>query len=204
MIRIQLEAGLDLPLLPLLTEAMKSLPESVREDSLPDQVNSFILERFRSYQENAGFRHDEIEAVLAVDPQRLADGQARLQALQQFRSNPAAASLAAANKRVANILAKSKDPAADVVDQQLLVEPQEQALYEALMSCGELLMPLVKQREYVAVCQQLAGLRQVVDEFFDAVMVMAEQSELRRNRLALLVQMRQLFLQVADFSCLQG
>ena len=65
-------------------------------------------------------------------------------------------------------------------------------------------MPLAEQREYVAVCQQLAGLRQVVDEFFDAVMVMAEEPELRRNRLALLVQMRQLFLQVADFSCLQG
>ena len=203
-IRIQLEAGLDLPLLPLLTKALNFLPASVRDDTLPGQVNRFIIDRFRSYQENAGFRHDEIEAVLAVDPERLADAQARLQALQQFRSNPAAASLAAANKRVANILAKSKDPAVAAVDPDLLAEPEEQALYQALMSCGEALRPLVEGRQYVAVCQQLAGLRQVVDAFFDAVMVMAEQPELRRNRLGLLVQMRQLFLQVADFSCLQG
>ncbi|RLA06724.1 MAG: glycine--tRNA ligase subunit beta [Gammaproteobacteria bacterium] len=203
-LRIQLEFGLDLQLFPLLEEAVAGLPEALQDNALAGRVNNFVSDRYRGYAESAGYAHDEIEAVLAVKPSRLLDAQGRLQAVQQFRSNPAAASLAAANKRVANILNKSAENVTGDVDAELLVEPEEQVLYQALQVCEQAVLPIIADRDYLAVCQQLAGLREVVDGFFDAVMVMADDKQLRDNRLALLRQMRELFLQVADFSCLQG
>lgn len=203
-IRIQLECGLDLELFPLLQQAVAGLPAALQDVAVANQVEDFISDRYRGYAEIAGFAHDEIEAVLAVNPARLLDTQARLLAVQAFRSHPAATRLAAANKRVANILGKAENQTGHAIDLQLLLEPQEQALYEALQASEVAVQPIIVQRDYLAVCQQLAGLREVVDEFFDAVMVMAEDDKLRDNRLALLRQMRQLFLQVADFSRLQG
>lgn len=203
-IRIQLECGLDLELFPLLQQAVAGLPAALQDAAVANRVEDFISDRYRGYAETAGFAHDEIEAVLAVNPARLLDTQARLLAVQAFRSHPAATRLAAANKRVANILSKAENQTGHAVDLQLLLEPQEQALYEALQASEVAVQPIIVQRDYLAVCQQLAGLREVVDEFFDAVMVMAEDDKLRHNRLALLRQMRQLFLQVADFSRLQG
>jgi len=203
-LRIELEFGLDLQRLPLLEQAVMGLPEPFQNSSLAEQVNDFIIDRYRGYAETAGYTRDEIEAVLAVNPERLLDCQARLQALQQFRRNPAAPILAAANKRVANILDKYEGDIGDRVDVELLIEPQEQALYQSLKACEEAVLPIIVNRDYLAVCEQMAGLREVVDEFFDAVMVMVDDDRLRGNRLTLLRQMRQLFLLVADFSCLQG
>ncbi|MEL0084136.1 MAG: glycine--tRNA ligase subunit beta, partial [Gammaproteobacteria bacterium] len=203
-LRIQLEYGLDLPLQSLLEQAVAELPEALRADSLVDQVRAFILDRYRGYAEAGGYAHDEIEAVLAINPQQLGDAQTRLSALQQFRGNPAARSLAAANKRVANILGKSALEGVDQVDKAQLVEPEELALYEALQDQTETVARAIDSQDYLGACTQLAGLREAVDGFFDAVMVMADDDRLRNNRLALLRQMRELFLQVADFSFLQG
>jgi len=194
-LRIQLEAGVDLELDGLLARAVAGLPDGLENDSLAAQVKAFIIDRFRGYLDAGGYARDQIEAVLAVDPAK---------ALQQFRSHPAAQSLAVANKRVANILQKSGASAAQQVDQSRLIEPQELALYQALESSALSIEPLIAQRNYLAVCEQLAQLREPVDAFFDAVMVMADDADLRANRLALLRQMRELFLLVADFSCLQG
>ncbi len=203
-LRIQLEAGVDLELDVLLARAVAGLPDGLQNDSLAAQVKAFIIDRFRGYLDAGGYAHDQIEAVLAVDSAKINDAQARLVALQQFCSHPAAQSLAVANKRVANILQKSGASAAHQVDQSRLTEPQELALYQALESSAVSIEPLIAQRDYLAVFEQLAQLREPVDAFFDAVMVMADDADLRANRLALLRQMRELFLQVADFSCLQG
>ncbi len=203
-LRLQLEFGLDLPLLPLLEQAVSGLPTTLQSEGLAIQVKEFIDERYRGYAESEGLGRDTVEAVLTIAPERLLDAQTRMRALQQFRSNPSAASLAAANKRVANILNKVDGAVELTVDPELLTESQEQALYQALQLCEQNAQPAVEKRDYLAVCEQLAGLRVVVDEFFDAVMVMAEEPALRANRLALLGQMRRLFLRVADFSCLQS
>jgi glycyl-tRNA synthetase beta chain len=196
--------SLDLPLLPLLDQAVSGLPTALQSEGLATQVKEFIEERYRGYAESEGLSRDTVEAVLSIAPERLLDAQTRMRALQQFRTHPSAASLAAANKRVANILNKVDGAVQLTVDPELLIESQEQALYQALQLCEQNAQPAVEKRDYLSVCEQLAGLRVVVDEFFDAVMVMAEEPALRANRLALLGQMRRLFLRVADFSCLQG
>ena len=117
---------------------------------------------------------------------------------------PAATSLSAANKRVANILNKAGDIAWDDADPALMVDPEEKTLYELLSQLQIEVEPMLNRREYRVALERLATLREPVDAFFDAVMVMDEDQSLRENRLALLNQMRQLFLHTADLSKLAG
>jgi glycyl-tRNA synthetase beta chain len=124
-----------------------------------------------------------------------------VQAVNQFSQLPEAVALAAANKRVANILAKQLgDTAPGAVQSALLQEPAEQALASAIELLSEEIEPLVQQRDYSGILQKLAQLREPVDEFFDQVMVMADDQSIRNNRLALLFSLRQLFINVADIS----
>jgi glycyl-tRNA synthetase beta chain len=142
----------------------------------------------------------EVDSVLSLRPPRLGDVSRRLQAVRAFASLPEAASLAAANKRVGNILKKAEEAPQERVDRGLLREPEEQALAAALDEAGPVAQREFEARDYTASLSALAALKAPVDAFFDRVMVNADDVLLRRNRLALLRQLHQAMNQVADLS----
>ena len=143
---------------------------------------------------------ETFDAVLARQPTSLVDFEMRLDAVQAFTGHDAAASLAAANKRIANILKKADDAGDDEVKEKLLEAGAEMNLWAALKSARDTVGPKLEGREYTAALDELATLRDVVDTYFDDVMVMAEDAAVRNNRLALLSELRALFLGVADIS----
>ena len=169
---------------------------------LINDLTDFMLGRFRAWYQDEGIAVDVIQAVLARRPTRPADFDARVRAVSHFRTLDSAEALAAANKRVANILAKAEGDIG-AIDVALCVEPAEQVLAQSVLSLAKEVQPLIAQGEYTAVLDKLAGLRQPVDNFFDNVMVNAEDAKLRQNRLAILNTLQGLFLQVADISLLQ-
>jgi glycyl-tRNA synthetase beta chain len=144
------------------------------------------------------------DAVLASRPQSALDIDLRLRALESFLKLADAESLAAANKRIANILRKAPADTSGAVETARLEDPAEQALFAHVVSMERAVNPLLARREYAQALTHLASLRQDVDRFFDSVMVMAEDAALRANRLALLVRLRGLFVQIADLSKLPG
>ncbi|MGH8584399.1 MAG: glycine--tRNA ligase subunit beta [Gammaproteobacteria bacterium] len=175
-------------------------------DLAPDVVATvfeFILERLRGYFAERGVSHDVFEAVLARWPTRPLDFQARVQAVSVFRALPEAAALAAANKRIANILRQSGRTDIDPLRQDLLQEPAERELAARLANLDGLVHDKTRAGDYAAALSLLAGLRDSVDRFFDQVLVNCEDPGLRDNRLALLHRLRTLFLEVADVSRLQ-
>ena len=202
-IRILIECGLDLELPMLLEFALEPYTHHFDREATFKAVHEFILDRLKGYCLERGFSFDEFDAVLSVQPPRLLDFQSRLQAVQAFRNLPEAESLAAANKRIRNILRKSEAPVIANVEEHGLVERQEKALLQAARDAREDVLPLLQDRDYTAALRRLAGLRDSVDAFFDGVMVMAEDPELRRNRLGLLAIVEGLFLDIADISKLQ-
>jgi glycyl-tRNA synthetase beta chain len=167
-----------------------------------------MMERLRSHYldgaPDAGISTEMFDAVLAGKPQSPLDVDVRLQALRGFLSLPEATSLAAANKRIANILRKAPPDVSGAVDTARLQEPAERRLFDQVVSMERAVNPLFARREYTPALSQLAALRDDVDTFFDSVMVMAEDPEVRANRLGLLTRLRGLFLQVADLSRLPG
>lgn len=167
-----------------------------------EEVVDFMLGRFRAWYQDEGIAVDVIQAVLARRPTRPADFDARVRAVSHFRTLDSAEALAAANKRVSNILAKA-DVTIGAIDLTACAEPAEKALAEAVIALEKEVQPLIAQGDYTAVLDKLASLRQPVDSFFDNVMVNAEDQKLRQNRLAILNTLQNLFLQVADISLLQ-
>ena len=161
-----------------------------------------MLGRFRAWYQDEGVSVDVIQAVLARRPTRPADFDARVRAVAHFRTLDAAEALAAANKRVSNILAKVTTPIKDI-DVNLCVEPAEINLANQVIALQKEVQPLIAEGNYTAVLDKLASLRTPVDTFFDNVMVNAEDENLRQNRLAILKTLQDLFLQVADISLLQ-
>jgi glycyl-tRNA synthetase beta chain len=147
---------------------------------------------------------DLVDAVLATRPTRPLDADLRIQACQTFRRLPEAASLAAANKRIGNILKKWSQPIPRHVDFDRLSDTAEKRLAERLADMTNSVVPLMEAGDYTPALQQLAQLKEPVDAFFDAVMVMVEDPGQRDNRLALLQNLRELFLRVADLSRLQS
>jgi glycyl-tRNA synthetase beta chain len=206
-LRINLEHSLDLDLLSLVESAVHAQPVKAGDDVAAD-VWSYLMERLRGiYLERADntITTEMFDAVLAANPRSVTDIDVRLRALQTFLALPDAVSLAVANKRIANILRKVETiDSFGAVDSQRLSEPAERQLFEHVMSMERAVNPLFARREFGAALTHLASLRQDVDQFFDKVMVMAEDPEVRANRLALLVRLRALFLQVADLSRLPG
>lgn len=205
-VRILIEGDLELDLKRCLQQAAQSYNkqrDGVVEARTVDAVYDFILARLQPYYSTQGFAHDEIDAVTSLQPTRLNDADKRLRAVAAFRKLAEAESLAAANKRISNILKKTDERIPDRVDDACLVESQEKALAERLRELQAKVEPLFAQREYEQAMLQLAALRDPVDQFFDHVMVMADDSNLRNNRLALLSALRSLFLAVADLSRLQ-
>jgi glycyl-tRNA synthetase beta chain len=143
-------------------------------------------------------------SVAAVEPDSLADFDKRIDAVVAFEKLPEARALAAANKRIRNILKKAGETTPEKVDPSLFEGDEERALHESILQKREQIAPLLKASDYEGVLSSLAELRQAVDHFFDEVMVMSDNPSLRGNRLALLQQMSQLFLGVADVSRLQS
>ncbi|BBA33252.1 glycyl-tRNA synthetase subunit beta [Methylocaldum marinum] len=203
-IRILLEAELDLDLPELLDSALAQFTHPFDAETVHANVYDFILERLRGNCLERGIRHDEFEAVLAVRPGRLPDFDSRLKAVGEFRRLAEAESLSAANKRIRNILRKAEEEVVANVDDQVLTEAEEKHLLEAARQAKEDILPLLHERDYTAALCRLAQLRETVDAFFDRVMVMTEDAELRRNRLGLLAIVEGLFLNIADISKLQG
>lgn len=174
----------------------------VPKQKILDDVVDFMLGRFRAWYQDEGIAVDVIQAVLARRPTRPADFDARVRAVSHFRTLDSAEALAAANKRVSNILAKA-GAAIGEINLTACVEPAEKALAEAVLALRTEVQPLIAQGDYTAVLDKLANLRAPVDSFFDNVMVNAEDPALRQNRLAILNTLQGLFLQVADISVLQ-
>ncbi|MDD7425347.1 MAG: glycine--tRNA ligase subunit beta [[Actinobacillus] rossii] len=168
-----------------------------------EEVVDFMLGRFRAWYQDEGIAVDVIQAVLARRPTRPADFDARVRAVSHFRTLDNAEALAAANKRVSNILAKVEGEISSEIDRTLLLEAEEKALAEQVITLQAELAPLFAKGDYQTALVRLADLREVVDNFFDKVMVNAEDPKLRQNRQAILNNLRNLFLQVADISLLQ-
>jgi glycyl-tRNA synthetase beta chain len=175
---------------------------SVDNPTTSDRVIDFIFDRLKGYCLDHGYSTDEFDAVIAVTPAEPLDFMQRLQAVKAFRQLPEAESLAAANKRIRNILKKSESQPAATIG--LLFEPQEKQLLQAALQSESDIQPLLAQRNYQATLNRLAELRNDVDAFFDHVMVMTDDLELRANRLALLNLLSEQFLTCADISKLQS
>jgi len=203
-LRILLEGGLELDLVELLELARAGYGARLTAADVTEQVFQFLLDRLRGHYLDAGLAPDLFEAVAALRPTRPLDFDRRIRAVAAFRDLPEAASLAAANKRVHNILRQAETEATGTPDLDRLQEPAERALAEALASHAAAVEPDLARGDYHAALTELAGLRPAVDRFFDQVMVMADDPAVRANRLALLGQMAALFLRVADLSRLQS
>jgi glycyl-tRNA synthetase beta chain len=197
-VRVVIEKELNLDLAELLIAPQ---PEVI------SQVCVFILERLPAWYGEQGITGDTLQAVLTVqqDSRNLIDMHHRVLAVKNFRQLPQAQSLAAANKRVKNLLSKSAKSfvQTSTIDQALFSMSEERDLFAALRAARENAQPLIKSKSYTALLIELANLQMPVDKFFDKVLVMDENEKLRNNRLALLAELRQLFLTVADISLLQ-
>ncbi|MDP0263455.1 glycine--tRNA ligase subunit beta [Glaesserella parasuis] len=202
-LRIIVEKNLPLDLSDLVATSAKLFGDKLTNSNVVEEVVDFMLGRFRAWYQDEGIAVDVIQAVLARRPTRPADFDARVRAVSHFRTLDSAEALAAANKRVSNILAKVEGEISSEIDRTLLVETEEKALAEQVITLQAELAPLFEKGEYQTALDRLAGLREVVDNFFDKVMVNAEDPKLRQNRQAILNNLRNLFLQVADISLLQ-
>ena len=201
-LRIIVEKNLPLDLDDLVKKSAALFGDKLTNSNVVADVVDFMLGRFRAWYQDEGIAVDVIQAVLARRPTRPADFDARVRAVSHFRTLDSAEALAAANKRVSNILAKA-DAAIGEINLTACVEPAEKALAEAVLALHTEVQPLIAKGDYTAVLDKLANLRAPVDNFFDNVMVNAEDPALRQNRLAILNTLQDLFLQVADISVLQ-
>ena len=201
-LRIIVEKNLPLDLEDVVKKSAALFGDKLTNQNVVADVVDFMLGRFRAWYQDEGIAVDVIQSVLARRPTRPADFDARVRAVSHFRTLDSAEALAAANKRVSNILAKA-DAAIGEINLTACVEPAEKALAEAVLALRTEVQPLIAQGDYTAVLDKLANLRAPVDSFFDNVMVNAEDPALRQNRLAILNTLQGLFLQVADISVLQ-
>jgi len=184
-------------------EAYRTQADICFEQATLSRVFDFMMERLRAFYHEQGVAPDVFAAVLSRRPPCPLDFDARVRAVTAFRRLPEAGSLAAANKRIGNILRKAADPIPETVDEALLQDEAERLLAIEVADLEQQAVPLLAAGRYEALLELLSRLRSPVDHFFDQVMVMCEDEALRSNRLALLNRMRQMFLRVADLSNLQ-
>jgi glycyl-tRNA synthetase beta chain len=200
-LRILVEKPLELDLKWLIKASVESFPEDLLLADTGDKVFEFILERFRAWYLDEGISSEEFQSVFALRPSRPLDFHRRIQAVHTFAQMPEAQSLAAANKRVANILSKQDSSAVPpALSESLLQESAEKALYAAIIDKESEVAPYVKRGDYQKGLTLLAELKPTIDGFFDEVLVMAEDEAVRDNRLALLAKLQALFLNLADIS----
>ena len=200
-LRIIVEKELDLDLLYCIEQAVSGFEEANLAQNTADEVFEFMLERFKAWFMDKETTVEEFQSVFVVRPTRPLDFHLRILAVHNFNLLPESASLAEANKRVSNLLAKQNFNAEDTaVKEELLQEPAEKALHRELVDKILEVAPLLEKGLYKEGLQTLASLKISVDTFFDEVLVVCEDASLRENRLALLQQLRDLFLQTADIS----
>ncbi|MFW1799795.1 glycine--tRNA ligase subunit beta [Acinetobacter nematophilus] len=202
-LRLVTENNLDVSIEELIKLSLAAYGDVLKdhEKTLADAV-AFLEGRYRAKYEDQGVAVDVIQAVQALSPKSPLDFDKRVTAVNHFRDLPEAAALAAANKRVANILAKEAAPTGEIVEAKL-VEDAEKALYTEIQTILPVVQPLLDAKDYTTALSKLAALRAPIDAFFEGVMVMADDVELKANRLRLLAQLRDLFTSVADISVLQ-
>jgi len=201
-LRILIEKQLDLDLAETVAFAINQFGDKVKAAGLAPQVLDFIFDRLRARYEDEGVEVAVYQAVRAVSPTSPLDFDQRVQAVQAFRALPEAAALAAANKRVSNLLSKAEGQVAATVEAHYFDNPSEFTLNAAIQQAEHAVQPLAAGRQYNLALSQLANLREPVDAFFEAVLVNAEDPAVRANRYALLAKLRGLFLGVADISVL--
>jgi len=200
-LRTIIERQLDLDLKQLITTSVKLLADKVDAGTVEQEVFDYILERLRAYYLDRGIMADVFDAVSALSPSRPLDFDKRIKAVTTFRELAEAESLAAANKRVGNILKKSlSENNVLAVNEKLLSEDAEKNLYQLLNNLSKTVEPMFDAGDYESALSQLSSLRDPVDAFFDSVMVMADDEAIKNNRIALLSAMNQLFLRAADLS----
>jgi glycyl-tRNA synthetase beta chain len=201
-LRLLIEKQLPLDLADLLDKAADNLTTQLGSKPATGEMLDYILDRLRGYYQEQGIGADIVEAVAALKPSQPLDFDRRVKAVAAFRQLTAAESLAAANKRISNILKKVEGDIPSHVEPGLLQEPAEKALAQAVSVQENTVLPLFAAGDYEAALLSLASLREPVDQFFTDVMVMVDDMALRNNRLALLNHLRGLFLRVADLSVL--
>ena len=200
-LRIIIENKLDLDIVELIDFALAQFSHDFDKTKTQQLVVGFVFERLKGYSLDHGHTADEFDAVISVKPTKPLDFIQRLQAVQTFRALPEAESLAAANKRIINILKKSETKAADAISG--LIEDEEKTLHTAAIESAQAIQPLLDKKDYQATLTRLAQLKDDVDAFFDNVMVNTDDLELRASRLALLSMLSSQFLEIADISKLQ-
>jgi glycyl-tRNA synthetase beta chain len=202
-VRLLVECELDLDLKEMIAVAVDAQPPGKHDPAeVQAELYTYISERLRRYflDRDADLATETFDAVLVRQPASLVDFERRLDAVQSFLAHDSASSLAAANKRIANMLKQADEQGTGEVKEKLLEDGAEGALWSALKTARETVNPMLEEREYTAALDELAELRNVVDAYFDDVMVMAEDKAIRKNRLTLLSELRALFLGVADIS----
>ena len=201
--RTVIESGFELDLKALLAAANAGLSGRGVQADL-DDLYDFFLDRLRGYYADRGVPATHFHAVAELKPVSLHDFDRRIDAIGQFAQLPEAQALAAANKRIGNILRKVEGAVSDAIDAAALAEPAERALAEALLGVETDASVELARRDYVVALKHLARLREPIDAFFEGVMVMAEDARVRANRLALLKRIGERFRSVADISLLAG
>ncbi len=201
-LRILIEKQLDLDLIETVKFAVGQFGAKVKAAGLSDQVLEFIFDRLRARYEDEGVEVAVYLSVRALQPGSALDFDQRVQAVQAFRKLPEAAALAAVNKRVSNLLSKAEGNIAQTVEPKYFDNANEFSLYSAIKQADQDVQPMAEARQYSETLARLAALREPVDAFFEAVMVNAEDANVRANRYALLARLRGLFLGVADISLL--
>jgi glycyl-tRNA synthetase beta chain len=209
LVRILIEKDLPLNLMQLIDKACEALADKFDAGSVGDEVSDYIFDRLRSYYQEQGISFDIVDAVISTKPAVLSDCDRRVQAVNQFQSNDAAIALAAANKRIANILKKQgidneRPNDSAVINEALFEAEAERQLFRQLVGMQDKVDTLFVEGEYLQGLNELASLRPVVDQFFDDVMVMVDDQAIKTNRLALLGRLLNCFRQVADFSKIQS
>ncbi len=202
-VRILIEGELALDLYDLGRAALDGYFKKIEADGVIDAVVEYVFDRLRGYYQEQGIAYDRIDAVTCARSGNLFDCDRRIRAVDEFQRHEAAPALAAANKRIGNIL-KQQNPAGLEVDPKLFDAEAEIRLREQLVALEPEVADHFARAEYLAGLERLAELRPAVDRFFDEVMVMVDDEALRNNRLALLAQLMQCFRQVADFSKIQA
>ena len=203
LIRIIIEKQLNLDIAELIAKSVELYQDKLSNDDVAMQVLDFILGRYRAYYQDQNISVDVIQAVLANAPSAPLDFDKRIQAVTHFKALAESATLAAANKRVGNILNKFKGELFAEFNQDLASETAEKDLAKNFAEVSVKVLPLMADKDYQAALTELATLKQPIDNFFDNVMVMADDEQVKTNRLTLLSEIRNSFFAIADISLLQ-
>lgn len=203
LIRIIIEKQLNLDIAELIAKSVELYQDKLSNQDVAKQVLDFILGRYRAYYQDQNISVDVIQAVLANAPSKPLDFDKRIHAVTHFKTLAESATLAAANKRVGNILVKFKGELFSEFNQDLASEAEEKELAATFAEVKVRVLPLMANKDYQNALAELATLKQPIDNFFDNVMVMADDEQVKTNRLTLLSKIRDSFLNIADISLLQ-